>query len=109
MLISEEKLEIRNNILSLDQRVDEMHMAFQKYTKGDSRRMPEWEKLERDLVGFSRKKFFDFELSQQLDKNFIAASTNRKSKLLHTLALHPVNLPHLSLGKGGYSNTPLKK
>ena len=68
MLISEEKLEIRNTILSLDQRVDEMHMAFQKYTKGDSRRMPEWEKLERDLVGFSRKKFFDFELSQQLDR-----------------------------------------
>ncbi len=68
MLISEEKLEIRNTILSLDQRVDEMHMAFQKYTKGSSRRMPDWEKLERDLVSFSRKKFFDFELSQQLDR-----------------------------------------
>ncbi len=68
MLISDEKLEIKNTIMSLDQRTDEMHMAFQKYSKGDSRRMPEWEKLERDLVSFSRKKFFDFELSQQLDR-----------------------------------------
>lgn len=68
MLISDEKLEIKNTIMRLDQSTDEMHMAFQKYSKGNSRRMPEWEKLERDLVSFSRKKFFDFELSQQLDR-----------------------------------------
>jgi hypothetical protein len=68
MLISEEKLELQNAIFALEKRIDEMHEEFQKYYQGDSYKVPEWERLEMDLVHFSRRKIIDLQLSQQLDR-----------------------------------------
>ena len=68
MLISEENLKIRNQIFDFDKRIEEMHLDFQKYHQGLETRMPDWERLERDLIVFSRRKLFDLELSQHLER-----------------------------------------
>ena len=68
MLMSEEKLEIRNTILGLERRIEETHTAIQKYCQGNTRIMPDWQKLERDLISFSGRTIMDAELSQQLDR-----------------------------------------
>ncbi len=45
-----------------------MHLDFQKYCQGLDPKMPEHERLERELLFFSRRKIFDLELSKQLDR-----------------------------------------
>ncbi|MFH1349789.1 MAG: hypothetical protein ABII26_02515 [Pseudomonadota bacterium] len=68
MVLSKEKQEIRDSILGYEKRIDEMHLAFQKYQAGEENIIPEWEKLEREMLVFSRRKIVDFELSKQLDR-----------------------------------------
>ena len=68
MLLSEEKLKIRNAIRDFDQQIEQMHAEFHKYHHGETKKRPDWEKLERNLVDFSRKKLIDFQLSAQLDR-----------------------------------------
>lgn len=45
-----------------------MHIDFLAYRAGDAPRMPDWEGLEKELIGFSRRKIFDLELRNQLDR-----------------------------------------
>ena len=78
MLISEENLKARNSILDFEKRIDEMHLGFQKYLKRLETRMPDWERLEKDLISFSRKRVYDLELSKQLDR-VLYKFQNRKS------------------------------
>ena len=68
MLISEENLKTRNTIFDFEKRIEEMHLGFQKYRKGLESRRPDWERLERELINFSRKRLYDLELSKQLDR-----------------------------------------
>ncbi len=68
MLISKENREIRDKILSFDRRIEEMHIKFQGYRTGDETKMPEWEALEREILLFSRRKMFDLELRNHLDR-----------------------------------------
>ena len=68
MPISKELQETRNKILDFEKRIEEMHLDFQKYCQGLNPKMPEHERLERELLIFSRRKIFDFELSKQLDR-----------------------------------------
>ena len=68
MLISDENLKIRNVIFEFDRRIELMHLDFQKYSQGLEARMPDWEKLERDLIVFSRRKLIDLELSKHLER-----------------------------------------
>jgi len=68
MLISKESQETRSSILDFEKRIEEMHLSFQKYCQGVESRMPDYERLERDLIFFSRRKIFDLELSKQLDR-----------------------------------------
>jgi hypothetical protein len=68
MLISKEIQETRSKILDFEKRIEEMHLDFQKYCQGVDPRMPDYERLERELLFFSRRKIFDLELSKQLDR-----------------------------------------
>jgi hypothetical protein len=68
MLISKDNREIRERILDLERRIDEMHSSFQKYSQGIEPRRPDLEMLERELLSFSRRKIVDLELSKQLDR-----------------------------------------
>jgi hypothetical protein len=68
MLISKEMQEIRRKILDFEKRIEEMHLDFQKYCQGLDPKMPDYERLERELLLFSRRKIFDLELSKQLDR-----------------------------------------
>jgi len=68
MPISKELQETRSKILDFEKRIEEMHLDFQKYCQGLNPKMPEHERLERELLFFSRRKIFDFELSKQLDR-----------------------------------------
>ena len=68
MAISSEIQETRNKILDFEKRIEEMHLDFQKYCQGLEPRMPDYERLERELLLFSRRKIFDLELSKQLDR-----------------------------------------
>jgi hypothetical protein len=68
MLISKEIQETRSKILDFEKRIEEMHLDFQKYCQGLDPRMPDYERLERELLFFSRRKIFDLELSKQLDR-----------------------------------------
>ena len=68
MLISRENLEIRNAIFDFEKKVDKMHGEFNKFRHGEIQKMPEWEELEKQLFIFSRRKIFDLELSNHLDR-----------------------------------------
>jgi len=68
MPISKELQETRSKILEFEKRIEEMHLDFQKYCQGLDPKMPDHERLERELLFFSRRKIFDLELSKQLDR-----------------------------------------
>ncbi|MBW1996752.1 MAG: hypothetical protein JRJ29_02175 [Deltaproteobacteria bacterium] len=68
MIISEEKLELINTISDFDRTIEKMHLDFQKYHSGVETRMPDWEALERDLLSFSRRKIYEIEISNRLDR-----------------------------------------
>ena len=68
MQISKENYDIRNKIIEFEKRTDEMHQDFYKYLNGLEQKMPDWEGLERELIIFSRKKMFDLQLLNNLDR-----------------------------------------
>jgi hypothetical protein len=68
LLISKDNRAIREKILDLDRRIDEMHLSFQKHSQGIEPRRPDLEMFERDLLAFSRRKIVDLELSKHLDR-----------------------------------------
>jgi hypothetical protein len=68
MLISQEVEELRRQIRDFDSAIEKMHLEFNDFRQGKIHRMPDWEKLERFLVGFSRKGIADSALSAQLDR-----------------------------------------
>ncbi len=68
MLISKENRKIRDAILGFERRIEDMHLEFQRYRVGDAERMPAWERLEREILSFSRRKLFDLELGNHLDR-----------------------------------------
>ena len=68
MSIANINAEIRRALDDFDRRIEDMHNEFQKYRHAEIHRAPEWEKLDRDLMNFSRRKIFDLALSKQLDR-----------------------------------------
>ena len=68
MAMTKENYEIRMQIFELERQIDEMHLDFERYRQGLEQKMPEWEKLELDLIWFSRRKFYDLVLSNQMDR-----------------------------------------
>lgn len=84
MSISKENLEIKNKILEFERKIEEMHLGFQKYTKGIESRMPDWERFQQDLLQFSKRKIYDLVLSKQLDR-VLYKFQNRKSIWLRSV------------------------
>ena len=84
MSISKENLEIRNKILEFERKIEEMHLGFQKYTKGIEARMPDWERFQQELLQFSKRKIYDLVLSKQLDR-VLYKFQNRKSIWLRSV------------------------
>lgn len=78
MLISKENQAIRAKILDLDQRIEEMHLNFQKYSKGIEPKRPDLEMIERELLGFSKRRIFDLELSKQLERVMFKFQNRKK-------------------------------
>ncbi|MGM0662856.1 MAG: hypothetical protein ACQET7_01580 [Thermodesulfobacteriota bacterium] len=68
MLVSTENRKLRDEILRFDRRIEQMHVDFLAYRAGEAQKMPEWEGLERELLGFSRRKINDLEIRNQLDR-----------------------------------------
>jgi hypothetical protein len=91
MLISKENQEIRNKVLGIERRIEEMHLEFQRYREGDADRMPNWEALERELLFFSKKKVLDLQLSQQLERVMFKFQ-NRKKIWLRWVEEYHLNL-----------------
>ena len=78
MAISDEILAIGKTIRQFEARIDSMHLDFDKFIHGELDRRPPWEELERELLAFSRKKIFDLELSNQLDRILYKFQTRKK-------------------------------
>lgn len=68
MLISQENMAIRSSLQQFEKRIEDMHAEFQRYYQGIEHKVPGWERLEAELLQFSRKKIYDLELSKQLDR-----------------------------------------
>ena len=90
MLVTQENLKTRNSIFGLEKRIDEMHLEFQKYHQGQTERMPEWERLERELIIFSRKKIYDLELSKHLDRILYKFQNRKKIWLRWAEEIHHI-------------------
>jgi len=58
----------REAIFLFDKQIDRMHVEFDRYRRGEIHRMPDWQRLERDLLSFSRRKPSSLELSNQLER-----------------------------------------
>jgi hypothetical protein len=68
MSISDERLNFMKAITVFDGRIDKMHTDFQKYCREEIHRMPGWEKLETELIAFSRRKIFELVMQKNLDR-----------------------------------------
>jgi hypothetical protein len=68
MLISKENLDIRNALFDFEKRIEEFHVAIQKYYQGTEKKLPDWERLEGELLQFSRRRVQDLELSKNLER-----------------------------------------
>ena len=68
MADSKENLNIGSKISEFDKRIEEMHLDFYKYYQGAEQKVPEWERFERELIDFSRRKIFDVALSKNLER-----------------------------------------
>ena len=66
--VSDERSQMIKALASFDSRIEEMHTAFQKYHFGEDNRTPDWLKLERELINFSRRSFHDVVISKNLDR-----------------------------------------
>ena len=91
MLLSKDTQVIRDGINQLEKRVEEMHLAFQKYRAGEEKKMPEWERLERDFIAFSRRKIFDLRLSKNLDRVMYKFQNRKKIWLKWVEEFHHVS------------------
>jgi hypothetical protein len=70
--------ETREKISGFDRRIDEMHLAFMSFRNGELQRMPEWERLERELIVFSRKRIPDTHLSVDLERVMFKFQNRKK-------------------------------
>ena len=78
MAVSDERSEMIRAISSFERRIEDMHLAFQKYRIGQEVNMPDWQKLEEDLLIFSRRKIYEVVISKNLDRLLFKFQTRKK-------------------------------
>ena len=82
MAVADEKSEMIKAISTFETRIEEMHVEFQKYHIGQEVTMPNWQKLEEDLLTFSRRKIYEVVISKNLDR-LLYKFQNRKKLWLN--------------------------
>jgi hypothetical protein len=93
MLISKDNQAIRERLFEFDRKIEEMHLNFQKYCQGIEPKRPDCEMMERELLGFSRRRIYDLELSKQLDR-ILFKFQNRKKIWLRWAEEFQRGVPH---------------
>ena len=78
MSVSDERLNHMQAITAFEGRIDKMHLDFQKYCKGELTRMPGWQRLEADLLVFSRRKIFELVMQKNLDRVLFKFQNRKK-------------------------------
>jgi hypothetical protein len=78
MGILDDHTKYREAIVLFDKQIDRLHVEFDRYRRGETRRMPDWQRLERDLLFFSRRKSSSLELSNQLDRVLFKFQVRKK-------------------------------
>ncbi len=78
MSISDDILELKRSIEHFDQRIERMHLEFERYLHGDLQKLPDLEGLEKELLAFSRRKIYDIQLSHQLDRVLYKLQNRKK-------------------------------
>ena len=78
MAVSDEKSEMIRALSTFERRIEDMHVAFQKYRIGQEATMPEWQKLEEELLTFSRRKIYEVVISKNLDRLLFKFQTRKK-------------------------------
>ena len=91
MLVSQENLSIRNAIFNFEKQIEGMHLVFQRYRVGEEKKMPDWERLERDLINFSRKRIYDLGLSKNLDRVLYKFQNRKKIWLRWVEEFHHIS------------------
>lgn len=91
MLISKETRDLRDEILGFERRIEQMHIGFQAYRAGEAGKMPDWNRLERELLLFSRRKIVDLELNNQLNR-IMHKFQNRKKIWLRWVEEYQTNV-----------------
>ena len=67
-IVSDERSDMIKALSLFEQRINDMHVEFEKYRQGQESRMPDWQQLEADMLGFSRRKIYDVVISKNLDR-----------------------------------------
>ncbi len=74
----EENVKLGTAISDLDRRIEEMHRQFIRFHHGETHRIPDLERLEHELLLFSRKSIPAVELAVKLDR-LLHKFQNRKA------------------------------
>jgi hypothetical protein len=88
MIVSDEKMAIIKAITDFDAKIDRLHLGFEKYHRGDEPRMPDWQNLESELVSFSRRKIYELEVSNRLDRVLYKFQNRKKIWLTWAEEVH---------------------
>jgi hypothetical protein len=78
MSVSDERLSVMKAITTFEGRIEKMHLDIQKYCKEELYRMPDWEKLEADLLQFSRRKIMEVVMQKNLDRVLFKFQNRKK-------------------------------
>jgi hypothetical protein len=74
---TQEHERVGKSLNDFELRINKMHEDFTKFRRGDLLRMPDWERLERDLILFSRGHFVELRIRTMLD-SLLFKFQNRK-------------------------------
>jgi len=78
MLIADINQKIRNKLEELEKSIEEMHFKFYGYYHGEETSLPNWEELERELLSFSQRTIYDYQLSKNLDRVLFKFQNRKK-------------------------------
>jgi hypothetical protein len=78
MAVADEKSEMIKALSSFERRIEDMHVAFQRYRIGQEPTMPDWQKLEEELLTFSRRKIYEVVISKNLDRLLFKFQTRKR-------------------------------
>ena len=90
MLASREIDDIRKIINLFEKKIDEMHIGFSEYYKGIEQKTPDLEKLERDLIIFSRYPISELMLSKNLERILYKFQNRKKIWLSWVKEVHQI-------------------